>query len=60
MSGNVMFRYSSPTNITFHGLIDSGYTPEEWNELSEDDQNIAMEEAVWDQLIEIFPEVPKS
>ncbi len=52
MTKNIQFRYASHTNISFHGEVDSGYTPEEWAELSETEQGEAMTEALW-ELVEM-------
>jgi len=50
---NVKFRYASSANITFHGEIDSGYTREDWAEMSDKDQTEAMTEALW-ELVEMY------
>jgi hypothetical protein len=43
----VMFSYSAPSNISFHGRIGSGYSRAEWDEMSDVEQDEVMTEAVW-------------
>jgi len=45
---NMVFGYSSSQNISFHGHFDSGYTVEEWNQMSEEQQSKVAEEIFWD------------
>lgn len=54
MSENVVFRYASSKNITFRGEIDSGISREDWAEMSQKEQDEAIEQVVWDELIEIY------
>lgn len=59
MSGDdedyVRFHYESSANVSFKGVIESGLTRAEWVALSEDEQNAAVEEALFD-LVQIYVE----
>lgn len=48
----VKFSYSSSRNISFHGWVDSGYTWDDWNEMTEDEQNEITAQALW-ELVDI-------
>lgn len=45
---NMVFGYSSPENITFSGHLDSGYTIEEWNAMTPQEQDKAALMMFWD------------
>lgn len=47
MSENVLIKISSHANITFHEVEDTGYTREEWAELTQVEQDRAVEECVY-------------
>lgn len=47
----VKFRYSSPANISFHGVLDTGIHPDDWTEMSPRDQQEALWDAVSNRLI---------
>lgn len=52
---NVIFNYASSHNITFHGSDDSGFTIEEWNDMTPEQQNEAILGWMWSSdLIEIW------
>lgn len=38
MSETIKITYSAPSNITFHGEIDTEISREEWAEMSQEDQ----------------------
>lgn len=48
----VKLKYSSNTNITFHGVVDTGIERDDWNAMEEATRTGIVSDAVWD-LIEI-------
>lgn len=49
----VKLGYESSSNITFHGEIDTGYTREEWDDLTEADRREHLTDAVF-ELVDIY------
>jgi hypothetical protein len=56
MENEVVIRYSSSRNISFHGELETGMTREEWEALSEEEQQEVYSELVW-ELVEMYPTV---
>lgn len=54
MSESLKLGYSSSQNITFRGEIDLGYTREEWDELSNREQDEEISRIVFDCLINVW------
>jgi hypothetical protein len=48
----VKLQYAATSNISFHGVWDTGVEREEWNEMSEEERDGFYEEAVF-SLIDI-------
>lgn len=44
---NMVFNYASSQNITMRGSVDSGYTIEEWDSMTESERNNAELECFW-------------
>lgn len=53
MSDTVKLGYSSSKNITFHGEIETGIPREDWDQMTEAEQDAFMEETVWD-LVQLY------
>jgi len=51
----VKFGYASSSNISFKGILDSGYTREEWDEMS-DREKIEAEQELLNELVDIWEE----
>lgn len=49
----VRFGYSSYTNISFWGTLDTGIPRSEWDEMSAKNQNQVTDELIYD-LVELF------
>lgn len=49
----VVVRYAAASNITFHGKDTLPYTKEEWSEMSDNEQNQALSEFLFN-LVEIY------
>lgn len=49
----VRYGYSSNTNISFNGTVDTGYTREEWEDLSDDAKNRTLDELIY-ELVDLF------
>lgn len=57
--GNVRFGAASSRNITFNELDDSGYSVEEWAEMSDAEKDQAMEEWLFgNSVVECWAEGP--
>ncbi|UPU15890.1 hypothetical protein [Stenotrophomonas virus Jojan60] len=54
----VVVRIGMLSNVTVNETRDTGYSPEEWAELSDKEQNQIIEETVWDILDVWTEEVP--
>lgn len=48
----VKFTYSASSNISFHGVQDSGIERKDWDKMTVSEQNDVMEQHLW-ELIEI-------
>lgn len=48
MSDTVKLRYSSSKNISFHGELDLNISVEDWAEMSESEQNRAIDDVVYE------------
>lgn len=53
MSDTVKLGYASPVNISMRGEVDTGYAREDWDEMSEKEQDEVMNDAVW-ELVELY------
>lgn len=51
---NMVFNYNSSRNISFHGSFDSGYTIEEWNQMTEEQQSEVEMDLFWSSDIVEF------
>lgn len=49
----VKLGFSSWQNVTFGGEVDTGYTPEEWNDLDRKDQDELIQEKL-NELVDIW------
>lgn len=49
----VTFSYSSPRNISFRGSDGVGYTWGEWREMTQEERDEALDEAVYGNLIDV-------
>ncbi len=47
MGGTVKLRYGAWSNITFHGVIDTEVEREDWEEMTMQEQNDVMSEALF-------------
>lgn len=45
--------YGATSNISFHGRVETGYTKQEWSELSDKTKAEITEQALWD-LVDIW------
>lgn len=54
----VVVRIGMSSNVMVDETRDTGYSPEEWAELSDKEQNQIIEETVWDILDVWTEEVP--
>jgi hypothetical protein len=45
------FRYSSPANISFRGVLDTGVELDEWDAMLANEQNEHLAELVFDRLL---------
>jgi hypothetical protein len=52
MDETIKLTYSAPSNITFHGEIDTGISPQDWAEMSQENQNEVIQEYV-NELVNI-------
>jgi len=50
MSKNVLVKIASHANITFHEEEDTGYTREEWAELTQEEQDSVVDECVFSAI----------
>lgn len=51
----VVVRVGMMSNISVNETVDTGYSPEEWEEMSAKEQNQVIEEIVWD-LVDVWTE----
>lgn len=47
---NVEFEMTSSLNISFRHRVDSGCSPEEWADLTDDERTEVMAEALWEAV----------
>lgn len=50
---NVMLKYSSWKNISFHGTLDTGISREEWDEMSGEEKEDVFNENL-NRLVDIY------
>lgn len=55
MADTVILHYSASSNISFRGELDTGISKAEWAEMSDEEQNQAIEDEVFN-LIDIWAE----
>lgn len=55
MSDTVKLSYAASSNITFRGDYDTGYTREEWDDLTAPEQNEVITDALY-YLVDIWVE----